>query len=143
MGKFVGREIASLKDKYKGIGLDYYVVMPNHIHLIVIIEGRGGVSPPQIEHGNPKGRGIRAPTLGQIIGYFKYLTTKKINQLNETPGARFWQRNYYEHIVRGEQELQQIREYIQTNPLRWEVDRENPVNYKGFVPRKYTACQAL
>jgi REP element-mobilizing transposase RayT len=61
-----------------------------------------------------------------LIGAFKTVSTKHINELRHTPGERVWQRNYYEHIIRNEDELERIREYIATNPLQWETDRENP-----------------
>jgi len=63
--------------------------------------------------------------LCQVIGYFKYQTTKLINEIRSTPGFRVWQRNYYEHVIRNEDKLNKIRYYIQTNPLKWHLDREN------------------
>lgn len=61
-----------------------------------------------------------------IIRGFKSTTTKQINILRKTPGNLMWQRNYYEHVIRNEQELNKIREYIINNPLKWLLDRENP-----------------
>jgi putative transposase len=61
-----------------------------------------------------------------IVRAFKSATTRRINEMRGTPGARVWQRNYYEHIVRNDADLQRIREYILTNPIRWAMDRENP-----------------
>jgi REP element-mobilizing transposase RayT len=65
--------------------------------------------------------------LGQIVAYFKYQSTKEMNQI-ETPGAltKFWQRNYYEHIIRNDHELDNIWRYIESNPAMWEGDDENP-----------------
>jgi REP element-mobilizing transposase RayT len=65
-------------------------------------------------------------TLGQIVAYFKYQSSKRINLIRGTPGMRLWQRNYFEHIIRNEESLNLIREYILTNPLRWHLDKENP-----------------
>ena len=76
---------------------------------------------------------FRTPTLGQIVAYFKYQTTKSINQMREMPGARFWQRNYWEHVIRDETDLNRIRRYIQTNPLRWVDDQLHP----DAPPNKY------
>jgi hypothetical protein len=67
-----------------------------------------------------------AGSLPTIIRSFKSATTNRINILRSAPRAPLWQRNYYEHVIRNEEELRRIREYIQTNPLRWELDRENP-----------------
>jgi len=64
--------------------------------------------------------------LGRLIGAFKTVSTKEINLLRDTPGAVFWQRNYYEHIIRDERALEMIRRYIQRNPARWEWDTQNP-----------------
>ena len=63
------------------------------------------------------GRANPAPTLGNIIAYFKYQTTKRVNLPH-----KLWQRNYYEHIIRNEEDFQRIAEYIQTNPLHWRRD---------------------
>ncbi|RKY87205.1 hypothetical protein DRQ11_06870, partial [candidate division KSB1 bacterium] len=65
-------------------------------------------------------------SLGAIVGNFKSVTARRINRIRKTPGTPVWQRNYYEHIGRNETELARIREYIRLNPLKWELDRENP-----------------
>jgi putative transposase len=76
---------------------------------------------------HPLGRPTLKPhSVGSILAQFKSLTTKRINALRGTPGAAVWQRNYYEHIIRDERSLQQIRRYILENPQRWEQDSENP-----------------
>ena len=63
--------------------------------------------------------------LGRLIGAFKTISTKQINFVRKTSGVPFWQRNFYEHAIRDDHELNRIREYITTNPLRWDLDREN------------------
>jgi len=87
---------------------------------------------------NGRGTACRAPTTGEQFGKpvsgslptmirsFKSTVTKQINEMCNTPGAGFWQRNYYEHIIRNDNELNRIREYITHNPVRWDMDRENP-----------------
>lgn len=106
-----------------------FVVMPNHIHGIVfILERRGTVSVPD---GNTGGETppLRTPTLGQILAYFKYQSTKEMNAVENTGTVtKFWQRNYYEHIIRSESDLQNKTEYIEANPMLWDEDHENPVN---------------
>ena len=67
-------------------------------------------------------------SLGKIIAYFKYQSTKRINQRYNTPGMRLWQKNYYDHIVRDDPDLQRLREYIQINPMKWELDQLHPDN---------------
>ncbi|MCF6153948.1 MAG: transposase [Candidatus Brocadia sp.] len=155
LGKIVNDFWYEIPNHFKNVQLDTFIVMPNHIHGIIIINddcmdavstspsnmnvnnGRGGVSPrPQSEYTLPiheiNGRG-KTPlkwkrTLSQIIGYYKYQTTKIINQLNKTPGNHVWQRNYYDHIIRNVDDFNKIREYIIQNPLKWALDRENPEN---------------
>jgi hypothetical protein len=64
--------------------------------------------------------------LPKLIGRFKMLTSKQINEIRNTPGAKTWQRNYYEHIIRNDDDLYRIRKYIIDNPAKWHSDRENP-----------------
>jgi hypothetical protein len=79
-----------------------------------------------------------SPRLGDVIGAFKSLTIKVhldwIRSHDPTRRAKFWQRNYYEHIIRNERELKAIREYIRNNPLQWALDRDNPENIRHLPP---------
>ena len=68
------------------------------------------------------------PTLGRIVAYYKYQVTKMVNQERNTPGMKMWQRNYYEHIIRNEQSLYKLQEYIINNPKKWEIDQLHPNN---------------
>ncbi|MBM3325134.1 MAG: hypothetical protein FJY66_05655 [Calditrichaeota bacterium] len=67
-----------------------------------------------------------APTLADVIRSFKKFSANEINKRRGTTGQPFWQRSYYERVVRNEEELQRIRQYIQDNPVQWELDKENP-----------------
>jgi REP element-mobilizing transposase RayT len=123
-----------------------FVIMPNHVHgIIFILDGRGTVPVPKDDGENPvlqnnKMPGViqggetpplQVPTLGQIIAYFKYQSTKEMNGVeNAGTVTKFWQRNYYEHVIRNEQDLQNKTDYIEANPLLWDEDGENPVNVK-------------
>jgi putative transposase len=69
---------------------------------------------------------IVSGSLGAILGQFKSISAKRINALRSSPGAGVWQRNYYEHIIRNENEFKNIWNYIDTNPLRWQEDQLNP-----------------
>jgi REP element-mobilizing transposase RayT len=114
-----------------------FVIMPNHVHGIIVINdnGRGAVSAPnddgQIKHaggGTPPLR-PRKPTLGQIVAYFKYQSTKEMNATGGTGTiTKFWQRNYYERIIRNDDDLNRIHRYIASNPSQWADDDENPTN---------------
>ena len=98
---------------YPAISLDAFVAMPNHFHGIIFV----GAGSPRPSSG---------PTLSNIVGYFKYQSTKRMNELRNSPGASLWQRNFFEHVIRDDHSLNRIREYIFTNPERWEMDRDNP-----------------
>ncbi|MEM1171916.1 MAG: transposase [Cyanobacteria bacterium P01_H01_bin.35] len=110
--------------------------MPNHFHGIIVIneyqkfgEGLKG----DWEKGLERSRQFydKNTFLGSIIAYFKYQTTKLINLQINSPGVKFLQRNYYEHIVRNEESLNVLRNYIIENPLRWEIDVLHPNNLTG------------
>jgi len=66
--------------------------------------------------------------LPKVMGYFKMNTAKKINLIRNTPGIPVWQRNYYERVIRNQEELELARNYILKNPVKWEMDKENPAN---------------
>ena len=72
---------------------------------------------------------LHTPTLGQIMAYFKYQSTKELNALVGTGTiTKFWQRNYYERIIRNDNEMDRIWRYIEANPSHWDDDDENPAN---------------
>jgi putative transposase len=179
-GNVVEEEWIRTKEIRKYVDLDYYVIMPNHLHGIIIIEqsiedvgatrrieskdlyGRGELNSPK---GDNSGRIQYAPTkinfqspsktiedvgatrrvaqkeedraiqriaptkqtlisnsLGSIIGQFKSKVKKRLREISDNSDLKIWQRNYYEHIIRNEIDLQNIRQYITLNPLKWEID---------------------
>jgi len=77
---------------------------------------------------SPIPKGPTPKSIGSFIGGFKSSVTKRINAMRATPGIPIWQRNYFEHIIRNENELLDIREYIFNNPRSWEEDENNPIN---------------
>jgi len=79
------------------------------------------------------GRDNLAPTLGQIIAYFKYQSTKEINDVNNNGINKIWQRNYYEHIVHDDGDLQRIQEYIENNPANWLNDKLFSPNFPNSL----------
>lgn len=109
-GHIVKRIWYSLPDHHPVV-LDTYQIMPNHIHCIIGIHQTGGSRP--------------APTLGTIIGSYKSECTKQLHLHGLTHISVVWQRNYYEHIIRSNQEYQTIQRYIVENPSRWRQDKEN------------------
>lgn len=120
---------------YPFVEIDDFVIMPNHIHGIISWNIDVGTGSPRPKKNPIVGTGIPrpkdAPNLGKIVGYFKYQSTKYINQLNNTPGKRIWQSRYHDHIIRDEPDLLRLREYIQNNPKKWELDQLHPDN-KGW-----------
>ena len=137
IGKIINRFWIEIPNHFSNVYLDEYIIMPNHFHGIIMIDinCRGGVTPPYIE-GRETLPLQQKRTLGQVIGYFKYQSTKYINKIHRSPGRAIWQRNYYEHVIRNEDDLRQIREYVLYNPLKWELDEENPENIRVCVHTK-------
>lgn len=109
-GKIADKYIRQINEKYPVIQIDKYIVMPNHIHILAVVDK------------GPFGTGDPSPTIDMAMGWFKYQTTKEINLLRETPGVKVWQRSFHDHIIRGQQDYEEIWTYIDENPLRWNKD---------------------
>ena len=136
LGEIVQEEWEKTPSIRAEIKADEFVVMPNHFHAIVVIadgikstdganvgaHGRAPLQKPGALYRPPK-------SLGARVAGFKSAATKRINEHRDTPGAPVWQRNYYEHVIRNESKLNDIRSYIQTNPAKWAEDQENPANF--------------
>jgi REP element-mobilizing transposase RayT len=136
-----------LPERFPTASIDAFVVMPNHFHGIIVIHQKSvepvgaGLVPALVRaptgereraptRGAPTG-GDRLPTLGDIVGAFKSITTRAYMEGVRHRGwqpfdKRLWQRNYYERVVRSEGELDRIRGYIDQNPLNWARDHDNP-----------------
>ena len=144
VGRMVNEWWHNIPEHFNSVSLDAFQIMPDHIHGIIIINGRRMYGPDNL-----------APSLGKIIAYYKYQSTKYINTIwpreprpynsdddiwareprpynsddvragfpSPSPIKKIWQRNYYEHIIRNENDLIRIREYIKQNPQAWEKDR--------------------
>ncbi len=129
IGRIVADAWCWLAEQYDYVMLGAWTVMPNHLHGLLML-----VDMPTLGSGrgtSRRGGSRAAPTgkvkpLGQLIGAFKTVSTKAINELQETPGTRFWQRNYYERIVRNEREQRAIEQYIYNNPATWPEDKLHP-----------------
>jgi len=110
-----------LPNRFPMVTLDQFVIMPNHVHGIII--GGAQLIAPKVE--TKKGVINHAPTLGEIVRTFKALSTY---QIRKTANLSFsWQRNYYDHVIRNDDDFHRIREYIVDNPAQWEFDSENPL----------------
>lgn len=136
-GEIVGDEWLKSAQIRAEISLDEFVVMPNHLHGIVMISAQSSAETNASTNGRVTGpslaglRMMRGPiprSLASLIAGFKSSVTRKINEVRGTPRAVVWQRNYYEHIIRNDETLNRAREYIANNPLKWELDRLRPGN---------------
>ena len=110
------------------VEIDEFIIMPNHFHAIIVILDIVGAT-RWVAHATR----LQSRSLGSIIGQFKFIVTKQIRKM----GLRNfkWQRNYYEHVIRDEHDLNKIREYIINNPITWGLDDENPDNIKRATHR--------
>ncbi len=123
-GRIATRKWEQLDERFPEIQIDEFIVMPDHMHGIIVIPDAVGAIyavgaihelPRQREKNSPIAR--RRMTLPIVIGFYKMNTAKAINIANDTRGTPVWQRNYYEHIIRNEASLNRIRRYVQANPI--------------------------
>ncbi len=105
-GKIVWECWHEIPQHFPHVELGAFVVMPNHVHGVIEIVDPG--------------------SLGAIIRSFKSTVTKRVNEKYNSPGMLLWQRNYYEHIIRSQQDWERIHDYILANPTNWDDDKENP-----------------
>jgi putative transposase len=117
-GELVSTYWQAIPKHFPHAEMDVFVVMPNHVHGIISIND-------STEHFERFGKPVSG-SIPTIVRSFKSVVTKDINELRHTTGASIWQRNYFEHVIRDEESLNRIRQYILANPARWDFDRENP-----------------
>jgi putative transposase len=109
-GQIVDRYIGELPRRYPEIVVDKYVIMPNHVHILMQIVGERAI------RESP----LRA-LVGTVIGYLKMNASKEMHLAQ--PGIQVWQRGYYDHVIRNEADYQTIWRYIDDNPAKWEEDK--------------------
>ena len=121
-GKIAAECWRAIPDHFPLVELGAYVVMPNHVHgIIVITNGRGTI------YRAPTQEQFQKPVVGSIptiIRTFKAAVTRRIGREHNATGI--WQRNYYEHIIRDQTDLQNKTDYIEANPMLWDEDENNP-----------------
>ena len=119
IGKAVDKSINYINENYCDTKVDKYIIMPNHIHLIIKKSG-GHRDPPHTTGGHRDPHhttgGHRDPPLQSVIGRMKSYTTKIY-------GKELWQRSFYDHIIRDENDYLRICEYIENNPQKWSEDK--------------------
>jgi putative transposase len=162
-GRMISRWWAELASKYAHVRPDMHVVMPNHFHGIIIIEDDPSSDPPvadasvgaalrgrpptsrpleprfPYEHAAHEGAHEAAP-LSDIIGWLKTMTTNEYIRGVKTRGwprfvGHLWQRDYFERVIRSENELLKVREYVLNNPAKWEDDPNHPSRLVASNPR--------
>ena len=108
-GKIVDRWIHKIPEKYPEASVDCYIIMPNHIHILLSVV-------------KDDGRGDPSPTVASIIAWLKYQATKEINVMRGYAGDKIFQRSFYDHVVRNRDDYREILKYIYENPVRWFYD---------------------
>ena len=109
-GEIMDAWIRKLPNQYPHISVDHYVIMPNHVHLLLSVV-------------KDDGRGDPSPTVDTAMGWLKYQITKEINKVRNTKGEKIFQRSFHDHIVRNYDDYCEIRKYIHDNPIRWKYDK--------------------
>ena len=130
-----------LPHHYPHVQIDVWVIMPNHMHGIIILTEAQATEDDMQSGADPK---TRCRGRFETCPYRRHpprpvrnhqglqdLSARRINALHNTVGTPFWQRNYYEHVIRNESALDRIRQYIVDNPARWPEDPENPAVRDG------------
>lgn len=131
-GEIADKRWLDIPEHFKNVDLDEYVIMPNHVHGIITINGEEGTAcrattPDKEQLMKPINK-FSNPISGElatIIRSYKAAVTKQINEIRGTNSPAVWQRNYYEHIIRNRADYEEIRGYIVANPSKWEKDDLN------------------
>jgi REP element-mobilizing transposase RayT len=119
--------LIEIPEHFSNVIIDEHIIMPNHIHVIVIVNddknsdtGTIYRAPTKIEKfGVPK-----SGTLSRIVSSYKAAVTRKVKQQSIGGYDKIWQRNYYEHVIRNDKELLEIRKYIKNNPIAWYLENK-------------------
>ena len=109
IGQLARQIIDQIPQRFPTVRAEKYVIMPNHLHIILCFDSGHGTGDP-------------SPTLGEVMGWFKYQVTKAVNQSRNTPGAKVFQRSYYDHVIRNEADYLRVWQYIVENPRKWADD---------------------
>ncbi len=144
IGRVAQEGSLSLPRHFSTIELDAFVIMPNHMHGIVLIldndsptvgakhllpkfvltqDSMANASP--LQHANSRRDGTKSGSLSAIVQNYKSIITRKINRMRGLIGKTVWQRNFHERVIRNQRELEAKRDYIANNPMQWALDAEN------------------
>lgn len=117
IGRIVQEEIRNITARYVGVKIDKYIIMPNHVHFIFLLERQG-----QSRQEQSRQEQSPCPTIGDVICAIKSISTRNANRKENKIGRKIWQFRFHDHIIRNEQEYQKIWQYIDENPLKWNED---------------------
>ena len=143
MGRIVDQAWQEIPAHYPGVTVEDFVVMPNHMHGVILIEEidtgaadeKNRTADVGARHALDQITGVgaaymppvRKATLGVIVATFKAAVTREIHKIREYSSLRVWHRNYYERVIRDEREYEQIVDYIHANPMNWAGDSERGI----------------
>jgi REP element-mobilizing transposase RayT len=133
IGLIVEETWQEIPNHFPYVEVDVHVVMPNHFHGIIIIQDVVGA---QHAAPLPKNKDVQPQPLWVIVRSFKSSVTKRVHDLGLLSQEKIWQRGYYEHIIRDEQDYKKIYEYIEANPINWSLDEENIAGDQSRVQSK-------
>lgn len=130
MGSIAAAAWNDLSNHYIHVELDAFVVMPNHVHGIIVFcdEQAEETVSQQGRVGNPPLQDEMRHSLPEIVRGFKTFSSRRINAIRQNHGCPVWQRNYYDRVIRNEDEMSRARTYIVNNPSKWVHDKDNPRN---------------
>ena len=123
---------AKLPDHYDNVALDAFIVMPNHVHGVIIIKDEPNAADvgAGFQPAFPSAATARRHGVPEVIRAFKTFSARRINDMRGTTGVPIWQRGFYDHVIRSEAELDRVRTYIDDNPRKWSEDADNPANWR-------------
>ncbi len=124
LGHVVIAEWQHVAEARENVQLDLYVVMPNHLHGVIVIDGTPDPDLCEVLQTiqQKQSATLQAGSLGAVVGHFKAAVSRRAKRANIGCQRKIWQRSYYEHIIRNEKSLNEIRRYIIENPGRWSED---------------------
>lgn len=124
IGAIAESELRSLNSHYNNVEVNTHVVMPNHVHVIIVIEGDHAYSPHPKGLSKPVGISPTAGSLSAIVRSYKAGVTRRSRQLGL--GQDIWQERFYDKLLRSDKIISAVREYIRNNPANWAEDSDNP-----------------
>ncbi len=122
---------AKLPDHYDNVALDAFILMPNHVHGVIIIKDETTGVGAGLKPALPAAAASRRHGVPEIVRAFKTFSPRRFNEIRASASTHIWQRGFYDHVIRGEGELDRVRTYIMDNPRKWSEDADNPANWRG------------